>query len=82
MDNSQKTQGTGKATKQKNFKIAVTSVKKNKDERLGSAALKKPSAVTTNMTASIMSIHSSGAKKVASAASPACHSLVNTCNIA
>ncbi|KAB1199405.1 Protein WAVE-DAMPENED 2 [Morella rubra] len=75
MDNSQKTQGMGKATKQKNLKIAVTSVKKNKDEKLGSAALKKPSAVTTNMTASIMSIHSSGAKKVASAASPACHSL-------
>lgn len=63
---------------------------KGKDEKSGSITLNKPFAVATNrrssrdrkITGSIRSIHSTVAKKVATAASAACHALVKTLPIA
>ncbi|XP_075656478.1 protein WVD2-like 6 isoform X2 [Castanea sativa] len=81
VDNSKKVQGRGTTIKHSNPNTIVTSVKKNKDGKFGSVTLKKPFALATNrrspndrqIAESITSIPSVRAKKLASAASPACH---------
>ncbi|XP_050271947.1 protein WVD2-like 6 isoform X1 [Quercus robur] len=81
LENSKKVQGRGTAIKHSNPNTIVTSVKKNKDGKFGSVTLKKPFALATNrrspndrqIAESITSIPSVRAKKLASAASAACH---------
>ncbi|XP_030954581.1 protein WVD2-like 5 isoform X2 [Quercus lobata] len=81
LENSKKVQGRGTAIKHSNPNSIVTSVKKNKDGKFGSVTLKKPFALATNrrspndrqIAESITSIPSVRAKKLASAASAACH---------
>ncbi|XP_042974243.1 protein WVD2-like 6 [Carya illinoinensis] len=81
-DKSKKVQDSGTAIKHSNPKSIMTSVK-SKDEKSGSITLNKPFSVATNwrsssdrqIAGSIRSIHSTVAKKVASAASAACHAL-------
>ncbi|XP_041003389.1 uncharacterized protein LOC121248854 [Juglans microcarpa x Juglans regia] len=78
-DNSKKVQDRGTAIKHSNPKSIMTSVK-SKDDKSGSITLNKPFALATNWRSSsdrqiAASIHSTVAKKVASAASAACHAL-------
>ncbi|KAK7821475.1 protein wvd2-like 5 [Quercus suber] len=83
LENSKKVQGGGTTIKHSNPNTIVTSVKKNKDGKFGSVTLKKPFALATNwrspndrqIAESITSIPSVRAKKLASAASAACHFL-------
>lgn len=89
MENSKKVQGRGTAIKHSNPNTIVASVKKNKDGKFGSVTLKKPFALATNrrspndrqIAESITSIPSVRAKKLASAASAACHFPVNASNM-
>ncbi|KAF5482184.1 hypothetical protein F2P56_002773 [Juglans regia] len=78
-DNSKKAQDRGTSIKHSNPRSIMTSVK-SKDEKSGSITLNKPFALATNWRSSsdrqiAASIHSTVAKKVASAASAACHAL-------
>ncbi|KAK4604436.1 hypothetical protein RGQ29_012796 [Quercus rubra] len=83
LENSKKVQGRGTTIKHSNPNTIVTSMKKNKDGKFGSVTLKKPFALATNrrspndrqIAESITSIPSVRAKKLASAASAACHFL-------